>query len=65
MKIVVVKAPWCAVSVSRWIATALSFGIKAAALLRFAAALKGASRIFMRSSKPEDHEVRTQNETLV
>jgi hypothetical protein len=59
MKMVVPKAPWSAVSVSRRTATALSFGFQGGS---FAAALRGASHIFVQSGEPKDHEIFARND---
>jgi hypothetical protein len=50
MKMVVPEAPWSAVAS----ATAFSLGIHGAS---YAAAVQGASRIFMQGGEPEGHEV--------
>jgi hypothetical protein len=56
MKMHVPKAPWSAVAS----ATASSLAIQGGS---FAAALQGASRIFMHRSEPKDHEVCARNDT--
>jgi hypothetical protein len=57
MKVVVPKAPWSAVA----LATAFSLGIQGGS---FAAAVQGASRIFMQCGEPKDHEICPRNDSV-
>jgi hypothetical protein len=58
MKMHVPKAPWSAVAP----ATALSLGIQGGSL---AAAVQGASRIFMQRGEPRAHGICARNDKLV
>ena len=62
MKMVVPKAPWSAVSVSRRTATA--FRSELQAVPHGGTALQGASRIFMQSGEPKDHEICARNDKV-